>query len=131
MFGFKFVHTSELKLAEARVADLQNMLGRMEEELTYWRGRADEERERADRISDADRVDRGLNEVSATTLTEKKAKSVQVDTELHEHETELAEMFSESFDSEDDLNWVDPDLAQATAGWMEQAKAARALKEKP
>jgi hypothetical protein len=128
MFGY--VHKSRLELAEARVVDLQNMLGRMEKELTYWRGRADDERERADRIADADRLDRGLNEVSSTVLGEKKAKSVQIDADLHEHEKEVAEMFADNFDAQDDLNWVDPDLAVTAAGWMEQAKAARALKEK-
>lgn len=130
MFGFKWVHESELKLTEERLTDLRNMMNRMESEVSYWRDRADDERQRADRISDADRLDRGLNEVSATVLTEKKAKSVQVDEELRTHQTELAEMFSESFDASDEMNWIDPDLAEVARGWQEQAAASRALKEK-
>ena len=131
MFGLitrdKLVQTeARLKLAEDRLADAQNLLNRMEVELHYWRERADDERVRADRIADAERVDRGQSEVSEPVLRVKRKDQAKFEAEVEKQQKELAEMFSDSFDGEDELNWVEPELREAASKWMETAKQERA-----
>lgn len=125
VFGLKLIHKAELKAREDRVAEMKWALERMESELHYWRDRADEERNRADRLNDVVMQQNGLPEVTELRVREGKEKIEQGRAELEKRQEELSEMFSDSLDQSDDLNWIDPDLRAAAEGWMEQAKVAR------
>jgi hypothetical protein len=125
MFGFSLVPTAERQLSAQRIADLTSLLARAESELLYWRQRADDERERADRQLDTVMQQNGLPEVTPTVRREHAQRAEAAKDEVDKHLVETAEMFSESFDANDDLNWIDPDLREAAAGWMETARAAR------
>lgn len=129
MFGYKIVPTREIQLWEQRVADQLNMLNRMETELGYWQTRADEERQRADRLNDVVMQQNGLPDVTPTVIKAKAEFASKNEAELHKHEAEVAEMFSDNFDGSDELNWIDPDLQEAARGWMETAKQARDAKK--
>lgn len=129
MWGFRVIHEREMEASRKQLEMTQNMLERMESEMHYWRTRADEERERADRLNDTVMTQNGLPDVTPTVRREKKVREEKLDSIIQARQEELSEMFSDSFDSEDDLNWIDPDLKAAAQGWMDEAKKARSKRQ--
>lgn len=138
MFGYKLVHDAELEYLAAShnlaiqerdnlISMLNKQLEMLEKELAYYRERSEDERQRADRISDALMQQNGLPEVTNTTRRDRKDQQEAVDQELEKRRGELQEMFAETMNTtytEEGLELPD-DLAEAAQQMLDKAKGKK------
>ena len=139
MFGFRLIHRAELEKIDRehdlllRVADNEIKLVRkhmemLDKELAYYRTRADEERQRADRLNDALLQQNGLPETTSTVIREKAERKNAADEEFERRQQYIGEMFAEelhtNYDEEglEDLG-LPADLAAAADQLMGQVKS--------
>lgn len=118
MFGWKLIRESEIELQQAlhdkELAILQLKLDeaarynvKLEYQVEYWQERADDERERADRVADALNLQNGLPEVTNTSKREKVAAKKDEKAEAERQEKQIAELFAESVGTDFDMEGLE------------------------
>lgn len=136
MFGFRLIHHAELEKIyaehglELRVADseiqlLRKHLEMLDKELAYYRHRADDERQRADRLNDALLQQNGLPETTSTVIREKTARKDAAEQEFERRQEFIGEMFAEELHTTYDEEGLElpTDLAAAAQELMGQVQS--------
>lgn len=118
MFGWKLLRESEIELQQAlhdkelsilqlKLDQAKEWAGKLERQVEYWQQRADDERERADRVADALNLQNGLPEVTSTVKRERKAAKEEVKQDDLQQERQIAEMFAESVGTDFDMEGLE------------------------
>lgn len=128
MFGFKIVHSALLALADEKLAAANQLSERLERELSYWRKRADEERERADRAQDALNLQNGLPEVTATGVSERSKREREAEDAFDKRQKEIAEIFADEIDAMGEIEKLElpEEMREAAAKFMSISDAKKA-----
>lgn len=136
MFGFRLIHASELekrekeydlglRAYEKEIALLNKHISMLDNELAYYRNRAEDERQRADRLNDALMQQNGLPEVTSTVKRERADDRDRAKEEFERRQQQIGEIYAEEMNTNYDdegLELLPPDLAEAAQALMGEVK---------
>lgn len=89
MFGWRWMHQREIDALTSQIAKLEKL-------AEYWQRRADDERDRADRLNDGLLQQNGLPATTNTVRRESESERDRMKTEQEHRMREVAEIYGET-----------------------------------